>query len=279
MLKQKSLYFAILLLTAACTGATRQEQATAPDSILTTKKVGTVLVSDSDMRTTLYDNRVDELFDDFLFSYLQDDALQQQRTDFPVLQQMQDGAMRSVLEQEFRDSLSFMRGEYTTNLFTSEQDKSLNEDTALDTASLEKIDLAAQTVTSYNFVRVEGKWRLLSLVNNSFADSDMCSFLEFYRRFVTDVEFQKKSLARSIHISVMDPDDDQQTVDGFITRDQWPSISSDFPSGIITNIRYGQVFTGCNTILLEKVSMGDGMAETFTFRRNRQRWELVGYEN
>lgn len=232
-----------------------------------------VLVTDEELIESMYKARVDELFDDFLYCYIRDTMLQAERT---CLQE--DSLGNSVVELA-SDEFDFMRGDYTSVIYSHEQDNYMNEDTTLQNAFLEKIDLLNQQIRSYSFTKNKGRWKLNAVKNLSFEESDMADFLKFYSKFSSDESFQNKSLARSIHISMAAPDDDGQTIEGFVDREQWPTLSSGVPSGVISNIRYGQNYKNATRIYIEKMSMGDGMCESFFFRKNRRKWELSGYEN
>lgn len=239
-----------------------------------------LLLTDEELAgETEYSNKVDELFDDFLYNYVHDMDLRHKRTKFPLKERLSDGSMRTVSEDMWHEAFKFMDKEYTTAIYNNEQEKSITEDTSLTQASLERIDLVKHVVTSYDFVKEDGKWILSSVRNLNFKESDLSDFLSFYSRFAQDTVFRSKSLARSIRISMLDPEDDTQTIEGFITRDQWITVDGGIPEGIITNIRYGQRYKRARNILMEKISMGNGMSETFFFSKNGRKWEMVGYEN
>ena len=239
-----------------------------------------LLLTDEELAgETEYSNKVDELFDDFLYNYIHDKELRHKRTKFPLKEHLSDGSMRTVSEDMWHEVFDFMDKEYTTAIYNNEQEKSITEDTSLTQASLERIDLVKHVVTSYDFVKEDGKWILSSVRNLNFKESDLSDFLSFYSRFAQDTAFRSKSLARSIRISMLDPEDDTQMIEGFITRDQWITVDGGIPEGIITNIRYGQRYKRARNILMEKIGMGNGMSETFFFSKNGRKWEMVGYEN
>lgn len=239
-----------------------------------------LLVSDEELEMeNRYDIRGDELFEDFLYSFINDEKLQMQRTFFPLKETLLDGTTRTISKDAWYGALDFMNNEYTTAIYGDEQDKGMNESTTLSKASVEKIDLLGRVITSYDFVREEGKWNLQAIRNTPFSECELNDFLTFYSSFSQDSLFQRRSLARSIRISIIDPENNTQTIEGFITRDQWSTMHNEMPTGVITNIRYGQAYANARRILMEKISIGNGMAETFLFAKNRNRWELVGYEN
>jgi hypothetical protein len=239
-----------------------------------------VLISNEQlMKENAYNVRADGLFDDFLFNYVNDIELQSQRTHFPLEITMANGEKFILEQDEWRETFDFMKGDYTTNLYSNEQEMSLNEDTTLLTASLEKIDLQTRAITCYDFVRVGGLWNLHSIRMCDFNQSDLNSFLTFYSRFVSDSIYQQNSMPRSIRVSIHDTDDENQAIEGFINKEQWGALNSGIPCGVITNIRYGQSFKATRKIWMEKISMGNGMSETFIFSRRGRNWMLEGYEN
>lgn len=263
-------------------GKRHVQEGVGSDSVAVSVKTAkpSLLLTDEELAgETQYSDRVDELFDDFLYSYVHDKELQHKRTKFPLKERLSDGSTRTVSEDMWHDVFEFMDKDYTTTIYNNAQEKVVNEDMALTQASLEKIDLVNQMLTSYDFVKEDGKWILSSVRNLGFNESDLSDFLNFYTIFSRDTAFRKKSLARSIRISMTDPENETQMIEGFITRDQWTTVDGGMPEGIITNIRYGQKYKRARKILMEKISMGNGMSETFFFSKNGRNWELVGYEN
>ena len=145
-------------------------------------------------------------------------------------------------------------------------------------AFVERIDLAGRNIVSYDFVKADNMWKLSAIRRQDFKDSDLSDFLMFYSRFSQDQEFQYESLASFIRISMLMPDD-EQPLEGFVTREQWSTQNGGVPEGVLCNIRYGQKFHRPRQILLEKVGLGNGMSEVFHFKKNGNRWKLVGYDN
>ena len=250
------------------------------DTISVVSDKESLLVTDENLRKENdYGEKVDELFDDFLYSYIHDHELQIERTIFPLHELQINGDIHNIKLDEWYDDFSFMNGEYTTNIYNNEKEMLINEDTALIEASVEKIDLESRIITTYKFVKVEGKWNLHAVSISDFEQSDLFNFLDFYSRFTLDTVYQESAIANSIHISTMDPDDETLTIDGFINKEQWNTMNSGLPVGVITNIRYGQLFKKPRKILLEKISMGNGMSEIFIFQKKGNKWKLIGYEN
>lgn len=255
-----------LIVTAACSGGKTERETGDDDSLFLAETDTTLLPDEEETDLPLMpkegEERVDELFDDFLYTFVRSHRIQNSRT-----------------EQGLNCDLSFMAGEYCTNLYSSQSEMALNEDTMLSVASVERIDLDEQEIISFKFQKQKGKWRLTSKEVYGFAGSDMCDFLQFYARFTTDSTFQYRSMARSIRVTMMDPDDENQSVEGFIDRAQWSAVIGEFPSGVISNIRYGQIYDGRRRMMLEKMAMGQGLSETFTFEKHGNDWKLTQFDN
>lgn len=269
----------LFLVAVSCTQRTEAPEKTV-DTISITTTSSPLLWTDDELSAESHsDKRAEELFDDFLYNYVQDTVMQRERAVFPIQELQLDGSTHNISEAEWSRDYRFTPADYTTTLYNSEAEMSINEDTALQQASVEKIYIERQYITAYDFTRNNKRWNLISIRNLSFADSDLKDFLQFYSRFATDEAFSSKSLSRSIHISITDPDDESQNIEGFINREQWPTVAPVLPDGVIMNVRYGQQYQHSRRILMEKTSMGDGMSETLTFAKGNRGWELVGYEN
>lgn len=274
-----SLALCLFFVVASCTQRTSAPGKTM-DTVIVVPESSQLLLTDAELDAeTSSIKGTEELFDDFLYNYIQDTIMQRERVVFPLNEKWPDGSSRQISEAEWSKDFYFAKADYTTALYNNEAEMTINEDTAVQNASVEKIDLEQETITVYDFVRHNDMWNLISIRNMRFADSDLMDFLQFYARFASDESFRYRSLPRSIHICMPDPDDESQSIDGFISREQWPTIAPVLPEGTIMNIRYGQRYLHSKRILMEKTSMGDGMSEVFSFAKGSRGWELVGYEN
>lgn len=281
MASTRYVYFALGLFLAAtsCTQHTHAPEKTS-DTPVTASTRPSLLWTDAELEAEANnDDRSEKLFDDFLYNYIQDTSLQRERAVFPLPETMADGSVRHISEEDWSKDYCFTSADYTIALYNDEAEMSINEDTALARASVDKLDLAQETITVYDFMRHAAHWKLVAIRNMGFAGSDLNDFLVFYARFASDAAFRNMSLASSIHIRMTDPDDESQSIDGFISREQWPTIGAEAPDGTIMNIRYGQQYLHSKRIMMEKTSMGDGMSEVFSFAKGSKGWELVGYEN
>ena len=81
-----------------------------------------------------------------------------------------------------------------------------------------------------------------------------------------------------MRVVLQDPDDEEESIDGIISADQWQTFCPEVPGGIISNIRKGQHYGG-QRIVLRKSGLSNGLQEVFTFTKERTGWRLSRYEN
>ena len=280
-------WYAFALLMVLCLGGCRWGGETQGDqSAQDTATVDSVTVreqlspEEEMLEEAALSPRVDELFDDFIYTFTRARGFRNSRIHFPVIVTDIDGTVHRQNSHEWSDSMTFLNGEYTTRFYTSASQLSLDEDTSQVHASVEKINLHDRIITSYDFQKMQGKWMLTACRHQHVASSDMADFLQFYATFSTDSIYRIESISGNLHVSMMDPDQDDQKIDGVIQRDQFSAMCPDVPEGIITNIRYdSQDYTDTPTILMHKNGQGNGMFESFTFEKGSSGWKLVNYEN
>ncbi len=246
------------------------------DSLPEIEEVEEELVIDEESTPAL-----DGIFNDFLFAYLHSRTLRQKRTAKPL--PLEHSVRPTELLEDFNPEfeLSFLSGEYFTTLYGStyqmheEDDEGLEEDSIV---SLQRINLNDGTIRNYRFLREEGHWQLVAIREETFDDSDISDFLNFYARFCSDSIFQSQSIADPLHISLQDTGDENEIVDGIIDADQWRTFCPEVPSGIISNIRKGQSYGG-HRVVMRKSGLSNGLQEIFTFSKERNGWRLTKYEN
>ncbi len=224
---------------------------------------------------------LDSVFNDFLFAYLHSRALRRERTAKPL--RLEHPKRPTELLEQFDPEFefSFLSGEFFTTLYGSarqmqaEDDDELEEDTIV---SLQRINLNDGTIRNFLFQREEGHWKLDALREETFEEDELCDFLTFYAHFCSDSLFQSQSIADPLRIVIQDTEDEDGSIDGIIDADQWQTFCPEVPSGIISNIRKGQDYSG-NRIVMRKSGLSNGLQEIFTFSREKGNWRLTKYEN
>ena len=224
---------------------------------------------------------LDGVFNDFLFAYLHSHTLRQERTSNPL--PLEHPERPTELLEDFNPEFEFgfLSGEYFTTLYgnasqmQAEDDQELEEDSIV---SLQRINLNDGTIRNFRFLREEGHWKLEAIREATFNDDDLSDFLSFYSRFCSDSIFQSQSIADPLRIVIQDSEDEEGSINGIIDADQWQIFCPEVPSGIISNIRKGQHYSG-HRIVLRKSGLSNGLQEVFTFTKERGNWRLTRYEN
>ncbi len=234
----------------------------------------------SELREMEASMNLDRDFDDFMYVFVRSPHLQRERVHYPLPVQLADSLSGDSLLRYFDciSEMGFLMGDFYTLLFSHasqiEQAKSQEEEKV----SIERINLYDMNIRSFCFERRHGKWMLVRLQETSARQTEYADFLDFYAHFSTDSLFQSRHIARRLRYSVLDPENEETYIEGTITAQQWHSFCSDVPSGIISNIRYGQTYSPRH-IVLQKCGIANGMQETFTFDLRAGRWQLTSYEN
>lgn len=224
---------------------------------------------------------VDEVFNDFINSFDLKDAFQRQRVAFPLTVSEADGEETTITADEWQHRYLFMRQDYCTVLWNSEQEMYArdSQDEPAE-ASIEQFYLHSGNMTTLNFQRDDlGRWMLVGIVNDSFANHPLASFLDFYRQFVTDTIYQYEHLMPQLKYVTTDDESDEGVIAGTIDNDQWREFAPEMPQDAITNIRYGQTYSHPHRLLMQMYGFADGIQSLFYFRRDGSEWKLTGFEN
>lgn len=224
-------------------------------------------------------SEADELFDDFIFNYASDDAVQRQRTVFPL--PYYDGDTSSKIEERFwKHDYLFTKQNYYTLLFDRESDMDMVGDTTLKSVQVEWIYLETRMVKKYYFERKRGMWMLEAINLRPVEECEGENFVDFYTRFVTDSVYQSRHIADPLQFVTIDPDDEFAILETTLDVNQWYAFRPPLPTDRLSNINYGQRNEdNSNTKILKVNGIGNGYSNVFYFRRRGGEWELYKYED
>ncbi len=270
----------LALLAASCgrghggSEADTQDSTWVPDTLMS----DSLAEVEEEMDEAVEENRVDGSFDDFIFTFTRLPHLQVQRTDMPLPFTRADGTETTVRDRRAVGSFDFLGGDFYTVFYGSMRELEAEHDETDSLVLVDKVDLGAQSIRTYTFERVAGKWRLTHMADHAFGHDVLSDFYRFYAQFSTDSIFQAHSLAPLLHVSIHDTEDELSVIDGTIDASQWTSFCPEVPSGIISNIRYSQHYTP-QRIVMQKCGMGTGLQEVFVFHHDGMGWRLKSYED
>lgn len=221
----------------------------------------------------------DELFDDFIFNYASDDALQRQRTVFPLPYYDRDTPLK--IEADFwKHDYLFTKENCYTLLFDKEEDMDMVGDTTLTSVQVEWIFLKTRMVKRYYFERKRGMWMLEAINLREMEKGENEDFVEFYTRFVRDSVYQSKHISHPLQFITIDPDDEFSILETTLDVDQWYAFRPVMPTDRLSNINYGQKNEDLSDTKILKVNgVGNGYSNIFYFRKRGKGWELYKYED
>ncbi|MCD8091414.1 MAG: DUF4348 domain-containing protein [Bacteroides sp.] len=221
----------------------------------------------------------DELFDDFIFNYASDDALQRQRTLFPLPYYKGDTVVR-IEEKYWKHDYLFTQQNYYTLLFDDEEDMEVVGDTTLKSVQVEWIYLKTHMAKKYYFERKNGMWMLEAINLRKIETDENEDFVGFYTRFVTDSLYQDRHIYNPMQFVTIDPDDDFSILETTLDKNQWYAFRPMMPTGKLSNINYGQKNEDqSNTKILKVNGIGNGYSNIYYFRKRGGQWELYKYED
>ncbi len=224
------------------------------------------------------EGRMDENFDDFLFSFIHSRRLQRERVVYPLPRTESNGETETLNRLDCKREFSFLENDFYTVFYGSTRQIDEQKQQSHERVEVEHILLDSLWMGIYSFERRDGHWLLTAIHNQDLRQGELTDFLTFYARFSSDSTFQQRSIAQPLRFSMLDSDDNNEYIEGTIDASQWASFGAEMPQGEITNIRYGQTYNP-RRVVMQKCGQANGMQELFTFEKRPAGWRLVAYDN
>lgn len=222
---------------------------------------------------------IDELFDDFFFTFATDERFQMNRIAFPLRCDDEEETMR-ITRSDWQNLNSFISQDYYAVIYDEEHDLQMIRDTTVNKVDVEWIYLDDGYVEKYNFRRIEGKWMLCNIKKLRVSEHPNVSFIHFYTEFVSDSATQRSCLDAPMLLTITPEEPDGEAVTELVSADDWFEMTKDMPvpSDYIVNIDYGQRITSTEnkTILLEGAS--NDLTLKYHFEIKNGAWKLMEIE-
>lgn len=225
---------------------------------------------------------VDELFDDFLFAFDQNNQVQRQRIRFPLPVVEASGEAHQIRQSEWTHRSLFPDQDCCTVLWNNRPQMALVQDSSVCQATVEQIYLHSRQIEAYLFERdsTNGQWMLEEQLQQPFEHSQLQDFLDFYREWATDSIYQRQHVQNPLNMVLTDENEENGTIEGTIDVDQWFEFAPDLPGDVITNIDYGQTYHNPNRMILQVRGFSNSLQILLTFHRDAAgNWRLMKYEN
>lgn len=224
--------------------------------------------------------RVDELFDDFFFTFASNPRFQCQRIKFPLVCHDIDADME-ITREDWQQFSRFTSQASFSVIYERDEDMEVQKDTTLTQVSVEWVYLKDGYVESYNFSRLQGKWMLVDITKSSIDNIPNGRFLQFYSTFVSDSidnePYVKTPL--KMHFTYSTPEEAEP--EAMMSLSEWNEMKKDLPfdEDFIVTINYGQPCISQNRKNLLLEGAGNDLLMTFKFMREGDRWILFEIEN
>lgn len=222
---------------------------------------------------------VDELFDDFLYNFIDDAHFQSQRIVYPLPCKTGDEEEK-LTQQEWQQYDHFKNQELLSVIYEREQDFVLSKDTSMQSVTVEWIGLKSDEVEKFHFNRVANKWMLTEIDKKHRSEMPSGDFLNFYARFVADSIFQREALAEPVKVILTSEDGEEEPQEEHLNADEWFEMrqSLPLPTDAIVNVNYGQASISQNRKILMLQGLGNGMQMKFKFNKQDDGWKLMEIE-
>lgn len=226
--------------------------------------------------------KLDESFDDFVFTYAANEEFQIQRTKFPLLMINEETSDSIYVDRSsWKLDTIFTDRNFYTILYDKEDDMDIVNQPDLVKAQVEWVNLENKETKFYHFLKDNGCWMLNDISFNHFKEYRNEAFLSFYQKFAVDSVYQSSRLADTLEYVTSDPNDDFEILETSISHSDWLRLNPLLPSSKLVNINYGQVNDIDSPIkILAVKGISNGFSNVFFFRLNDQKkWELFKFDD
>lgn len=222
----------------------------------------------------------DGIFEEFLYEFSTDTAMQKNRIHFPLPYQALEGEESLLDEREWYASGLLNLMDIYHTLFERDAEMEAECDTSLRKAGLECVDMEAGLVRTFSFEKHEGCWRLLRVKEQGLGAYRHRDFFTFYHRFITDSLFQSRHVNDPMTFVTMDPEDEFSILEANIDMEQWFAFRPILPEQLLVNVDYGvKPSRRPQRKILTCKSLGGNFNTTSYFRRIDGEWMLTRFED
>ena len=273
------LSLAAVLMFCSCLGSGRKiadvEELHAQDSIDSASDTLHLIVEDPEPPQA-----VDELFDDFFFTFVSKPSFQLSRISFPLQCNKQEG-QEEISREEWQQFSRFSTQDFFSVIYDADEDIRVQKDTSINCVSVEWIYLQDDYVEAYTFRRFQSKWIMKDINVSHISDLPNGDFLKFYAHFVSDSTAQVEAIKVPLKLTLTDDADEDYQHDTLLNLSDWMEMRPELPipTQALVNIDYGQPNESNwhKNLLMEGV--GNGLLIKFRFRKEYGEWKLFGIEN
>ena len=218
----------------------------------------------------------DEFFDDFFFNFSNNRKIQKERIQWP-LTAIENGVKKTVKANQWQTERFFNEDGFYVMLLDDAKQTNLAKDTSLTHVAVNHVDIPRNKLEVFTFNRLEGKWMMTEMEEESLSESKNANFLKFYQKFATDSIYCQESLAETITFTGPDEEDENLTTTRNISAEEYcffaPELATDFYT-----ITYGQKNeSSTNKVFIMREPSSSQECRLY-FRRQGANWKLYKLE-
>ena len=218
----------------------------------------------------------DEFFDDFFFNFSNNRKIQKERIQWP-LTAIENGVKKTIKANQWQTERFFNEDGFYVMLLDDAKQTNLAKDTSLTHVAVNHVDIPRNKLEVFTFNRLEGKWMMTEMEEESLSESKNANFLKFYQKFATDSIYCQESLAETITFTGPDEEDENLTTTRNISAEEYcffaPELATDFYT-----ITYGQKNeSSTNKVFIMREPSSSQECRLY-FRRQGANWKLYKLE-
>ena len=206
----------------------------------------------------------DELFDDFFYSFIEDEEFRTERC-----------------KAELQNQSILMKEAYVV-VYERDDDLAMRKDTTIDNAVLEWIDWHGDEVQHYQFGReADGRWFLTDIEPEQIEDLPNGTFYSFLSDFFTDDEFRMEATRLPLTFIVEPQGDEDEGIETSLDESEWEELYNQLPdfSTSMVCLDYGQTAISQNRKILLLEGLSSGLEMKLIFNNVGGEWKLIKIES
>lgn len=214
----------------------------------------------------------DELFDDFFFAFSNSRKIQKERIVWPLKLIVNETA-EEMPENHWQMERFYADEGFYVLLLDDERQLKLAKDTAVHNVVVKHVNIGNNHLKNFKFNKIEGKWMMTEIEEESLSDSKNASFLRFYQHFATDSIYCLESIEDSIKFTGPDIVDENLTTTRYIFAEEYfdwaPELATNFYA-----VTYGQKENSSNNKVFIMRQPASSQECRLYFRRRGSSWKL-----
>ena len=232
----------------------------------------------------LYEKRkiptsVDDNFEDFFYAFVTEQEFMMQRILFP-LEDYDPEYTTYIDKDQWEDNDVFANEQLYTFIYSNDKDIELLKNSTLSSVRLQWVTLDSCLINCYDFRKEDGLWRLTKLERIELQESYYDDFINFYKKFVNDKDFQVESISYPIQLKSSGSSEMDEGGDLELYPDDWMKFQQEvpLPDKRIVIMDYNQTVTWDAPVNMLIRGITNEMYINYHFERNNGQWKLTSVE-